>query len=294
MNPDYFYFISGLPNISFEDSKLSYSTEQFRAEAKAQLSDRDFRYLEILHLTADLDNLLHRLYRTGRAINPEGLFPLEYWETYLAFISNRLENPNLATPAEFATLPAFISPILDKAMVLEELPPFLQTESELLGAFYKWTNEHPNSFIKQWFGYDAHLRNILAAINGRKFDLPYAQYLIGDEDFVEKLAKSHAADFGLGKEDALFESVVRIYEQNNILYRERSYDILRWKWIDDQNFFNYFNIDRVLGYYSKLRILSRWLMADPNVGKEVFHDTLNAMENSFTFPEEFNIKSVIK
>ncbi|MCB5269916.1 MAG: hypothetical protein LHW43_07450 [Candidatus Cloacimonetes bacterium] len=45
-----------------------------------------------------------------------------------------------------------------------------------------------------------------------------------------------------------------------------------------------------MGYYSKLRIIHRWLRADADLGKEVFHDTLNKLENSFEFPEDFNIK----
>ncbi len=294
MSRDYFYFISGLPNLNFEDSKQVLSPEQFRVDAKAQLSESDYALLEILHLPTDLDNLLRLVYKSDKEPNPEGLFNDAHWEAYLAFLRRKLENPELGTPAEFALLPDFVSQTLLKVMRQEEKQPWLQTETELIGQFYAWTGNHKNEFLAQWFTYDAHLRNILVAINGRKLNLPYSDYLVGENKTNEKLAKSHAADFGLGKEDELFEVLIRVYEQNNLLYRERTYDILRWKWIDNHNFFNYFNIDRILGYYSKLRILSRWLKADPNWGKEVFHDTLNALENSFSFPEDFNIKSVKK
>lgn len=294
MSQDYFYFISGLPNLSFEDTKLTYTVDQFRADAKAQLNASDYAYLEILHFSSDLDTLLNALYKTGKAANSESIYPKEFWEEFLAFTGNRVDNHSLPVPPQFSGLPEFIFPILDKVLIQEDIQPFSKTEHELITAFYAWTASHHNKFINDWFAYDAHLRNILAAINGRKFNLPFAGYLVGENESVEKLAKSHAADFGLGKEDELFDSLNRIYDQNNILYRERNYDILRWKWIDNTNFFNYFNIDRVLGYYCKLRILSRWLKADPNLGKEVFHDVLNAMENSFTFPEEFNIKSIRK
>lgn len=294
MSQDYFYFISGLPNLSFEDSKLSYTPEQFRAEARVQLSPADYNCLEIMHLGTELDNCLGVLYQTGREISPQSLYQQDFWEEYLALLKARLENQMLQLPAVYNQLPGFIPVLLSKVLAQEERQSFAKTEHELLVELYAWTAKHKCEFIRAWFAYDAHLRNILAAINGRKYNLPYAQYLIGNDDRVDKLGKSHAADFGLGKEDPLFESLIRIHDQNNILYRERGYDILRWKWIEEQNFFNYFNINRVLGYYTKLRILSRWLKADPNVGKEVFHDTLNTMENSFTFPEEFNIKSVIK
>ncbi|MDD4309294.1 MAG: DUF2764 family protein [Candidatus Cloacimonetes bacterium] len=294
MNQDYFYFISGLPNISFEDNKLSYTLEQFWADAKLQLNKADYATLETLHLSADLDTLLRILYKTGKDPHPDSLLPPEYWEDYLSFQRQFLDNKNLELPQQFKNLPQFIAETIGEALSKEDLQPILTTEYQLVSGLYKWTSTHSNAFIRKWFAYDAHLRNILVAINGRKFNIPFAEFLTGEDELVENLSKSHAADFGLGKEDELFESLMRIYDQNNILYRERNYDILRWKWIDNQNFFNYFNLDRVLGYYCKLRILSRWLKADPNLGKEVFHDTLNAMENSFSFPEEFNIKSIRK
>ncbi len=294
MSPDYFYFIAGLPNLSFEDSKLSYAPEQFRQDAKAQLSADDYSSLEDLHLGAGIDSLLNVLYKTEtKAVTESLIFP-DFWDNFIGFHKEFISNSNLELPAEFKSLPPFIGKILHEALSQDELPPRMQLESYMFNQFYAWAENHRNHFISKWFSFDAHIRNILAAINGRKFNLPYAKYLNGAGDLVDKLAKSHAADFGLGKEDELFESLLRIYEQNNILYRERSYDILRWKWIDNQNFFNYFNIERVLGYYCKLRILNRWLKADVNLGKEVFHDTLNAMENSFSFPEEFNIKGIRK
>jgi hypothetical protein len=294
MSQDYFYFISGLPNLSFEDSKLTYTVEQFRTDAKLQLNAKDYAYLEILHIPAEFETLLNLLYKNGKDANSESLYSVDYWEQYLAFLRMLLDNHDLETPAQYAHIPEFISQILMQALSQEDIQPFIKTEHDLIAGFYMWTANHSNKFIQKWFAYDAHMRNILSAINGRKFGLPFTQYLVGENDSVEHLAKSHAADFGLGKDDILFDSLNRIYEQNNILYRERNYDILRWKWIDSTNFFNYFNIDHVLGYYCKLRILSRWLKADPNYGKEVFHDILNTLENSFSFPEEFNIKSIRK
>ncbi len=294
MSPDYFYFIAGLPNLSFEDTKLNYSLEQFRQDAKAQLSAGAYASLEDLHLPAGIDCLLNVLYKTEAKPVADSLLSPEYWEEFIVFHKEYLSNSNLELPAKFKALPPFINTVIQNALSQEELSPRIQLEGILLNELYQWAEHHGCQFVSKWYTYDAHIRNILTAINGRKFNLPYAKYLNGDGELVEKLAKSHAADFGLGKEDELFESLVRIYEQNNILYRERSYDVLRWRWIDNQNFFNYFNIDRVLGYYCKLRILNRWLKADVNLGKEVFHDTLNAMENSFSFPEEFNIKGIRK
>jgi len=294
MSQEYFYFVSGLPNLSFDDTKLSYTPEQFRKEAKSQLTDKDFQSLGYLHFMTDIDNLLDKMYKSSGEHNPEGLISAHYWDDFLVFMHAKTENPNTEVPACFTELPAFVISDLFSAMSFEELPSRATLEKQLVNSFYDWAEQHPAAFIRKWFAFDRQVRNILLAINGRKHQLGYDQYLVGQGDIIDHLAKSHAADFGIGKENEIFESLYRIYEQNNLLYRERNYDNLRWKWIDNQNFFNYFNVDRVLGYYCKLRILNRWISADPNVGKEIFHDTLNAMENSFRFPDEFNIKSVRK
>jgi len=290
MARQYYYFIAGLPSVSMEDSKLAFTPEQFREQASEQLSDKDHDLLVQMHILPDLVNLVDALYKTERDPDPEGLHDHEFWADYFVFLKQKVENKDLEVPSEFMGLPLFISEVLSPILLEEDLPDKATTEHKLLSAFFDFAKEHPNKFYSEFFELERNIKNILAAINGRNHDTQYAQYLIGQDDTVTNLAKSHAADFGLGKEHPLFDQLLRIWEQNNILYRERSYDVLRNKWIDEQNFFEYFNMDRILGYYTKLRIINRWQKADAELGKEIFHDTLNKLENSFTFPEDFNIR----
>jgi len=290
MAKQYYYFIASLPAISMDDNKLVYNPEQFRTEAKTQLKETDYRLLLLLHLLDELANLLKVLYGIEIESEDDSLFDAGYWQEFIALAKQRLSNPNVQFPDQYSILPAFVLAFVCELLNLEDLPPFLDAEHKILQIFFAYCAKHENRFIKEWFELERNIRNILVAINGRNHKLEYAKYLIGDDYMVKNLSQSHAADFGLGKEHPLFDSVFRIWEQNDILYRERGYDILRNKWIDDQNFFDYFNINRLLGYYSKLRIIRRWLTADAELGKEVFHDTLNKLENSFEFPEDFNIK----
>lgn len=290
MQNQYYYFIAGLPGLSMDDTKASISPAQFLEDAGVQLSDADFMLLQLLRLPGDLDNLLRAAYQTEKDFVPDAIHSENYWLEYLDFQKQKASNHNLIIPDEFRDLPDFVHEITLKLFVDEAPPPFLETESALLNAFYAHTAKHKNAFIRKWFAFNAELQNIIIAINGRKFEVPFAQYLIGSGDLVQSLSKSHAADFGFGKEYELFEAVSRIYEQNNLLFRERGFDILRFKWIDNQNFFEYFNIDRILGYYSKLRIQHRWLSLDADTGKDMFFDVLNDLGNSFTFPPEFDIK----
>lgn len=291
MSRQYYYFIAGLPSISLDDNKLVYTPEQFREEAISQLSADDYALIELLHLPEDIQNLLLALYqKKDKTPNPEGLKSQEAWQEYLDYLRQKAENQHLPIPVAFQGLPPFIAQILCPTLIEEELPDLQDLEHKLLSAFYNFTKNHPNEFISAFFELERNIKNILTAINGRNHEIDFAPYLIGEDETVTNLSKSHAEDFGLGKEHPLFDQVSRIWEQNNILDRERGYDNLRHKWIDEQNFFEYFNINRILGYYSKVRIINRWIKADADMGKEVFHDTLNKLENSFEFPEDFNIK----
>lgn len=290
MAKQYYYFIAGLPAISMDDSKLAYSPEQFREQARAQLSEGDYRLIELLHLPSELANLLKVLYKKATDFGPEALYDHAFWQEFLDHHKHLISNPSVPEPPEYSAFPSFVGDMVIDLLKEEDLPPYPTAEHRLLQALFAFYAEHTNRFIREWFNLERNIKNILVALNGRNHKLDYAKYLIGEDDTVKNLAHSHAADFGLGKEHPLFDNVLRIYDQNNILYRERGYDILRNKWIDEENFFDYFNIDRLLGYYSKLRIIHRWLRADADLGKEVFHDTLNKLENSFEFPEDFNIK----
>jgi hypothetical protein len=290
MAKQYYYFIAGLPSVSIDDSKLIYSPEQFRLDASGQLSSDDMELLNLLHLPDDLANLIIVLYKTGKDLSAEGLYSESYWQGFLEYLKAKAENNSLSVPDAYRNLPVFIGEIILTCLGEEELPAIQSTEHNLLSGFFAYCANHANSFIQAWFDHERCIRNILLAINARHHDLPFTDYLIGDDETANNLRKSHAQDFNLGKDHPLFDPLLRIWEQNNILFRERGYDILRIKWIDNQNFFEYFNIDRILGYYTKLRLISRWINADPDHGKEVFQDTLDKLENSFSFPDEFNIR----
>ncbi len=292
MANQYYYFIAGLPGLGIDDTKSSITVEMFLQDASKQLSGADYRLLKLLRLPDDLDNLLRSMYNREDEFKTDSEYPKEFWQEYLAFVRQKAQDTNMALPAKFKALPGFVHNIVLDCYAREEMPALIKVEHQLLAALYDYCGKHSNAFIRDWFAFEATLKNILIAINGRKHEVPYADFLIGEGELVEKLAKSHAPDFGLGKENELFESLWRLWEQNNILYRERGYDVLRWKWIDAQNFFQYFNIDRILGYFCKLRILERWLKMDPSLGKDIFQDTLDALENSFSFPPQFKVKSI--
>ncbi|MBW6513337.1 MAG: DUF2764 domain-containing protein [Candidatus Syntrophosphaera sp.] len=291
MRSQYYYFITGLPALSIDDSKSSITLQNFMEEAKTHLTAGDFKLLLLLCLPEDVGDLLRLIYQNESESRPIGECSRAFWQAYIELMKQKAADPSIRLSKDYQAYPDYWHELILGIFSGEELPPFLDSQHRLLEATFAFAAGLRNKFLSGWFEFNREIQNILIAINGRHHKLDFAKHLVGGGELVEKLAKSHAADFGLGKDHELFNDLLRIWEQNNILYRERGYDILRWKWIDNHNFFNYFNIDRILGYYAQLRILSRWLALDPSLGKEVFQDTMDTLSGSFSFPEQFNIKA---
>jgi hypothetical protein len=105
MAMQYYYFIAGLPGISLDDTKLSYTPEQFRRDAAAQLSEKDFALLMLLHLPEDMQNLLGYLYKDDRDPDPEGIYAREFWEEFRLYLLARVENRDLDVAPQFSDYP---------------------------------------------------------------------------------------------------------------------------------------------------------------------------------------------
>lgn len=264
MRKEYYYFVAGLPDIGFEEGKLPLAPEGFLREAEIHLDRADLERLRLFLLPDEIENLLDALFKTGRETGDDAPVSRKEWPAFVAELT-----------AEFHR---------DEAV--KSRPEW---ELRFLRAFHEHVEGLAEGFLREWFAFDRDMRNVLAALAGRKAGIPYAGHLVGTGESVEKLRTSQAPDFGLGREAPLVETLSRIMDQPDIVERERALDALRWKWIDGRNFFEYFTVDRVIGYYAQLRILDRWARLDPESGRAVFFETLSALEASFRFPEDFSL-----
>ena len=63
--------------------------------------------------------------------------------------------------------------------------------------------------------------------------------------------------------------------------------MLRWDFIDEANTFNYFNIDKVMGYLLKAEIIDRWVKFDPVVGDALLKKYFNELKGTFDLNAAF-------
>lgn len=131
--------------------------------------------------------------------------------------------------------------------------------------FYKSMLRHKNSFIREFFTFDLRVRNAKV------------RYL------NEQLGRNTDKDIFLETEGEFEESeaLMSVLYGDNLIDRELGLDELMWNKISELNIFEYFNINVLLGYISKLKIIGRWLSLDEKTGKEMFRRLVEEIRVTF-------------
>ncbi len=57
----------------------------------------------------------------------------------------------------------------------------------------------------------------------------------------------------------ILSQVTRISEIAELVEREKKMDLLRWNWMEDAIFFNYFTVKRIFAFLLKLEMIGRWI-----------------------------------
>ncbi|HPF64016.1 DUF2764 family protein [Lentimicrobium sp.] len=271
----YYYLVAGLPEITLEQGKLQFSTEQLREELKQDLSPEDFRLFEMLFLAEDNSNLLSLLLKEDRPLSAKGVYQPE-------MLAAEIKEPR--------TLMNYMRLFIESLSAENRLYPSLSPQNELTLLYYREMLEVKNNFMRSWFGFELNLRNVLLVLSAKKNGLPYENQVIAANSLADSMRRSSARDLGLASEWPWIDRLLQIIEIPDLLQREKAIDMLRWNFLDEQNTFNYFTVEVLIAFYIKLGIIERWLRLDPATGEELFRNLLGTLQNSYEFPNEFNIK----
>ena len=274
----YYYLVAGLPDISLEDGKLSYTVDSFKSEIYPDLSDKDKNIIDLFYLKFDNDNLLHLLKDKEYVVKRSGNFSSDELLSLIDTIKDG-DIPDRKYPSYFSK---FISEYLALA------PEDAYRASDMLTSdYYSYAMRTKNSFVSAWFEFNLNLNNIQSAISARKYKIDVASTIVGDTDVCEMLRTSNARDFGLGDTLPYLENIQRISEIDDLLEREKKVDQLKWNWMEDESFFNYFTVERLFVFLLQLEMIERWISLDKDKGNELFRALIQGLKNDVQIPEEF-------
>ncbi|HIT46918.1 MAG TPA: DUF2764 family protein [Candidatus Cryptobacteroides merdipullorum] len=131
-------------------------------------------------------------------------------------------------------------------------------ESDNLDAgFYHEALHHRNRFIREFFEYDLNLRNIKVEYLNRSLGRPEGMDTVSPEGW-----DGSAFD---GRQE-----IMAVLEGDDILKRERGLDDLMWRKIDEITVMDVFDMEAILGFIAKLKIIDRWDKLDPDTGHDLF------------------------
>lgn len=153
----------------------------------------------------------------------------------------------------------------DEAIVDFFLSAF-DPETELNIDFYTKASKHSNSFINKYFDFDLHLRNIKVEYLNHRLERPNGQDMV----FLN-----------IHKECEYKDKIMSVLHIPDILRRERGLDDLVWQEIDEYNLWDYFNLDLILGFIAKLKIIDRWNKLNPETGKKLFRKLVNEIRATY-------------
>ena len=149
-------------------------------------------------------------------------------------------------------------------------------DEKLNAEFYCEALQHKNEFIREFFLFDLNVRNAkvkyLNKALGREAD---RDVLTFGEDAAPKVLEATEKEF---EEAAALEAV---FAQADILSRERGIDDLMWDKISNLTTFNYFDINAILGFITKLNIVARWFRLDEQTGREMFRKLVDEVRGTF-------------
>lgn len=279
MSKYYYNLVAGLPELTLEDSKLSYTVADFKAELYPDLSDEDKKLIDLFYLKFDNANVLKLLKDKDAAIDLRGNYSAE---ELVEFISSLKEGDEIAD----AVFPSYLSTFIFEYFNATAEDDFLY-EDRLAALYYEYAMKCKNKFVSSWFAFNLTMNNILVALTARKFKMDIAPLIVGDTEVCEALRTSGARDFGLTGEVDFLDQLVKISETEELVEREKKIDQLRWNWMEEATFFNYFTVERLFVFLLQLEMIERWISLDKEKGNQLFRSIIATLKDEVQIPAEF-------
>lgn len=266
-NRGYYYLISSLPKLRLDDYNEHYRLDNYIQDLKKHLTEEHFCFVQ---------DILQKKERGLSAANMDDILQQQFYppsrKTAGLSVDEFKKNASADVDKVQALYKSADNPPKPKAEALWRRRVHTGTTGLPVGYHLKMTT-CSNEFIRNYFTFDRDLRNVLVALNKRKFNLDTDGYVGEQEDeVIQNLMTSSLSDFGLSRDLDYVPALIEHFQNDDIVSFQRYIDQLRWEKIDSINTFKYFSIDVLLGYLVKFMLVERWLALDVQSGWDIFKD----------------------
>ena len=147
---------------------------------------------------------------------------------------------------------------------------FGSDEKNLSPHFYSAAFKCKNRFIRMYFALDLEIRNRKVDFVADKLDRDGEQY---------KVQVVNSVDLGLTEED--LNKLSGIFANKNILEKEQLLDKFKWDYISSLNPYGTFDMDVILAFLAKGKLIDRWNKLDRKAGEEMFRKLVDEVRGTF-------------
>lgn len=276
----YYYLVTGLPELTLDDAKLAYSVANFRTEFYPFIAASDKKLIDLFYLQYDNANVLKLLNDKDAPIDSYGLYSADELRESISALKK-------GDCLSGDSIPSYLSDFISEYFNDPGVESYI-LEGKLATLYYSYAMKCKNRFISSWFNFNLTANNILVALTARKYKISdVASLIVGNTPICQALRESNARDFGISSEVDYWEQIIKIAEMEDLVERERKIDQLRWDWLEEQNFFNYFTIECLFVFLLKLGMIERWISLDKEKGNQMFRNIISTLKDEVQIPVEF-------
>ncbi len=274
----YYCLVAGLPDLFFNENKPGAGSVDFRDAFAKDLNFGDFELVKTLFFPTDNKNLLNLLFETKEPFNDGGLFSKQSLES-------EIEKPK--------EIPEYMSNFIRWVKKQETKEKTLDAEIQLQTLFYSYLLNVKNSFLHDWFLFELNIKNVMTTFNCTRFKYDTDKHIIQtwENKNVNTMLSLGRLKPEYYEDDILYvQDIFRVAESEaEMQEKEKNIDKIKWEYLEEQTFFHFFSIEKILSFLLKLQITERWLWLDKETGTALLEKLINEIKTSYEFPAEFSI-----
>ena len=154
----------------------------------------------------------------------------------------------------------------DNALVTMLLDGF--DPEKLNAGFYRACLGSGSRFLREYFLFDLFLRNT---------KVEYLNASLGRPEGKDVLLLEELEDYEFEQK----EEIVEILSGTDIIGREKGLDMAIWEHVEEVTTMDVFDMDAILGFIARLKIIDRWDKLDPETGAELFRRLIKEIRATY-------------
>lgn len=154
----------------------------------------------------------------------------------------------------------------DNALVTMLLDGF--DPEKLNAGFYRACLGSGSRFLREYFLFDLFLRNT---------KVEYLNASLGRSEGKDVLLLEELEDYEFEQK----EEIVEILSGTDIIGREKGLDMAIWEHVEEVTTMDVFDMDAILGFIARLKIIDRWDKLEPETGAELFRRLIKEIRATY-------------